>query len=166
MPARVGIVMGSDSDYRILEKTADVLREFDVEFEMIVASAHRTPEMALNYAQSAEEKGIQVLIAGAGAAAHLPGVIAAKTVLPVIGVPINATALNGIDALYAIVQMPSGVPVATVAVDGAKNAGLLAIQILATKDEKLREKLHHYKEKMVEEVSRKNAKLQELLLEN
>lgn len=166
MQAKVGIVMGSDSDYNVLKKAADTFKEFNVEFEMLVASAHRTPETALNYAETAEERGIEVLIAGAGAAAHLPGVLAAKTVLPVIGIPINATALNGLDALYAIVQMPSGVPVATVAVDGAKNAALLAIQILAVKDQGLREKLHSYKQKMVEEVTRKNDNLQQLLEEN
>lgn len=166
MQAKVGIVMGSDSDYNVLKKAVDTFKEFNVEFEMLVASAHRTPETALQYAETAEERGIEVLIAGAGAAAHLPGVLAAKTVLPVIGIPINATALNGLDALYAIVQMPSGVPVATVAVDGAKNAALLAIQILAVKDQSLREKLHSYKQKMVEEVTRKNDNLQQLLQEN
>lgn len=165
MEVRVGIVMGSDSDYGVLKKAAEVLKAFGVGFEMLVASAHRTPEVALNYAQTAEERGIKVIIAGAGAAAHLPGVLAAKTILPIIGVPINATALNGLDALYAIVQMPSGVPVATVALDGAKNAGLLAIQMLALEDDELKRKLHEYKVNMTNEVAAKNEKVQALINE-
>ena len=140
--AKVAIVMGSDSDLKVMAESAKILKSFGVEYEMIVASAHRTPYKALEYAQTAEEKGIEVIIAGAGAAAHLAGVLAAVTVLPVIGVPINATALAGVDALYAMVQMPSGIPVATVAINGAKNAGILAAQILAVKDGELRQKLH------------------------
>lgn len=165
MEVKVGIVMGSDSDYGVLKKAAEVLKEFGVGFEVLVASAHRTPEVALNYAQTAEERGIKVIIAGAGAAAHLPGVLAAKTILPIIGVPINATALNGLDALYAIVQMPSGVPVATVALDGAKNAGLLAIQMLALADDELKRKFHEYKLNMTSEVAVKNEKVQALINE-
>ena len=146
-----------------LKKAVDVLEEFGVGYEVKVSSAHRTPEDTLEYAETAVERGLKVIIAGAGAAAHLPGVIAAKTTLPVIGVPINATALNGLDALYAIVQMPSGVPVASVGIDGAKNAGLLAVQILATADEDLQKKLVAYKENMKESVQKKNAKIQETL---
>ena len=132
---KVGIVMGSDSDLKIMQDAVKVLRDFGVESELVVASAHRTPYKALQYAETAEERGIEVIIAGAGAAAHLGGVLAAVTPLPVIGVPINATALNGLDALYAMVQMPSGIPVATVAINGAKNAGILAAQILSVKDQ-------------------------------
>ena len=163
MSVQVGIVMGSDSDFPLMKKAVDVLEEFDVGYEVKVSSAHRTPEDTLEYAEMAVERGLKVIIAGAGAAAHLPGVIAAKTTLPVIGVPINATALAGLDALYAIVQMPSGVPVASVGIDGAKNAGLLAVQILATVDDALREKLVLYKENMKETVQKKNAKIQETL---
>lgn len=160
MNAKVGIVMGSDSDLPLMKKTAAVLDEFGVGYEMRVSSAHRTPEDTFAYAQAAESRGLRVIIAGAGAAAHLPGVIAAATTLPVIGVPINATALNGVDALYAIVQMPSGVPVASVGVDGAKNAGLLAVQMLALSDDGLKQKLVAYKQQMREAVLAKDAKLQ------
>ena len=166
MSVQVGIVMGSDSDFPLMKKAVDVLEEFGVGYEVKVSSAHRTPEDTLTYAETAVERGLKVIIAGAGAAAHLPGVIAAKTTLPVIGVPINATALNGLDALYAIVQMPSGVPVASVGIDGAKNAGLLAVQILATADDSLRDKLARYKEDMKESVQKKNAKIQETLAQS
>ena len=166
MNVKVGIIMGSDSDFPLMKKAVDVLEEFGVGYEVKVSSAHRTPEDTLEYAETAVERGLKVIIAGAGAAAHLPGVIAAKTTLPVIGVPINATALNGVDALYAIVQMPSGVPVASVGIDGAKNAGLLAVQILATADEDLQQKLVAYKENMKESVQKKNAKIQETLEQN
>ena len=132
---------------------------------MKVSSAHHTPEDTLEYAKTAVDRGLKVIIAGAGAAAHLPGVIAAETTLPVIGVPINATALNGMDALYAIVQMPSGVPVASVGIDATKNAGLLAVQILATADDELRQKMVEYKENMKEAVLKKNAKIQETLIQ-
>lgn len=161
----VGIVMGSDSDLKIMQESVKILREFGVESELIVASAHRTPDKALTYAKTAEERGLEVIIAGAGAAAHLPGVLAAVTPLPVIGVPINATALQGLDALYAIVQMPSGIPVATVAINGAKNAGILAAQILAVKYPQIREKLKAYKIKMAEEVEIKSAKVQAAVIE-
>lgn len=160
MGAKVGIVMGSDSDLPLMQKSADILREFDVPFEMSILSAHRTPEEAIDYSRTAEERGLDVIIAGAGAAAHLPGVIAAGTILPVIGVPINATALDGTDALYAIVQMPSGIPVASVGIDGSKNAALLAVEMLALSDASLKEKLHDYKKKMKETVLKKNANLQ------
>ena len=146
MNAKVGIIMGSDSDFPLMKKTVEVLEEFGIAYEVKVSSAHRTPEDTLEYAKTAVDRGLKVIIAGAGAAAHLPGVIAAETTLPVIGVPINATALNGMDALYAIVQMPSGVPVASVGIDATKNAGLLAVQILATADDELRQKMVEYKD--------------------
>lgn len=163
MNAKVGIVMGSDSDYPVLAKAAEVLNAFGVGFEMIVASAHRTPEAALGYAETARERGLKVLIGAAGAAAHLPGVLAAKTTLPVIGLPINATSLNGLDSLYSIVQMPSGVPVATVGIDGAKNAALLAIEMLAISDETLAGKLADYKAGMARAVKEKNQRIQSKL---
>lgn len=161
----VGIVMGSDSDLKIMQDAVKILRSFDIESELIVASAHRTPHKALSYAETAEERGLEVLIAGAGAAAHLPGVLAAMTTLPVIGVPINATALQGLDALYAIVQMPSGIPVATVAINGAKNAGILAAEILAVKYPETRQKLKDYKVKMAEEVEVKSQRVQNAVIE-
>lgn len=161
----VGIVMGSDSDLKIMQEAVKILRSFDIESELVVASAHRTPPKALSYAETAEERGLEVLIAGAGAAAHLPGVLAAMTTLPVIGVPINATALQGLDALYAIVQMPSGIPVATVAINGAKNAGILAAEILAVKYPKIRQKLKDYKVKMAEEVEVKSQRVQNAVIE-
>ena len=157
--------MGSDSDLKIMQDAVKALRDFGVESELVVASAHRTPYKALQYAETAEERGIEVIIAGAGAAAHLGGVLAAVTTLPVIGVPINATALNGLDALYAMVQMPSGIPVATVAINGAKNAGILAAQILSVKEPELRKQLKAYKEKMAQEVEIKNQRVQEAVIE-
>ncbi len=159
MSAKVAIVMGSDNDFEIMEKAYEVLKEFGVESEVIVASAHRTPYRALQYAEEAKDKGIKVIIAGAGAAAHLGGVLAAVTTLPVIGVPIDATPLRGVDSLYSIVQMPSGVPVASVAINGAKNAGLLALQILALSDEKIAEKMDQFKKDMAEEVMQKSDRV-------
>ena len=141
----VGIAMGSQSDWPVMEAAADVLAEFKVSFEARVLSAHRTPEAMTAYAESAVERGIKVIIAGAGGAAHLPGMIAASTPLPVIGVPVPTRNLKGMDSLLSIVQMPGGVPVATVAVGGAKNAGLLAIQILGTSDTALLESMETYK---------------------
>ncbi|NLT95632.1 MAG: 5-(carboxyamino)imidazole ribonucleotide mutase [Clostridia bacterium] len=161
----VGIVMGSDSDLPIMQEAAKILKSFNVGFEIVVASAHRTPYKALSYAEKAEERGLEVLIAGAGAAAHLPGVLAAVTPLPVIGVPINATPLQGLDSLYAIVQMPSGIPVATVAVNGAKNAGLLAVQILAVKYPNLRERFKEYKKQLAREVEEKAEKVKRIVIE-
>ncbi len=157
--ALVGIVMGSDSDLPVMRKAADILREFGVPFEISVMSAHRTPELAHQYATTAHTRGLKVLIAGAGVAAHLAGVLAASTPLPVLGVPINSGALQGLDALLATVQMPSGIPVGTLAIDGSKNAALLAVQILATSDEALRERLIQYKQAMVEQVEAKNARV-------
>ncbi|MGD0622109.1 MAG: 5-(carboxyamino)imidazole ribonucleotide mutase [Thermacetogeniaceae bacterium] len=159
----VGIVLGSDSDLPVMEETVKVLRDFGVPFEVSVLSAHRSPRRAADYATTAEERGLQVIIAGAGMAAHLPGVLAACTCLPVIGVPLQGGALNGMDALYAIVQMPPGVPVATVAVNGARNAALLAVQMLSLGDAGLRRQLRAYKERMAADVAVKSASLQEKL---
>ncbi|MDD2432374.1 MAG: 5-(carboxyamino)imidazole ribonucleotide mutase [Clostridia bacterium] len=165
MANQVLVIMGSDSDWSIMKKALVILREFAVDYEVYVASAHRTTERALQLAREAHQKNFEVIIAGAGAAAHLPGVLAAVTPLPVIGIPINATALQGVDALYAMVQMPSGVPVATVAIDGAKNAALLAIRILSIKDNVLRQKLIEYKEQLAVEVTKKDEKIQKLVRE-
>jgi len=155
----VGIVMGSDSDLPVMEKAAEVLREFGVPYEMRILSAHRTPEAALAYGRQSAERGLEVLIAGAGGAAHLPGVLAAVTPLPVIGVPVYTRALGGQDSLYSIVQMPRGIPVATVAIDGAANAALLAVRILALKNPPLRDKLMAYRERLAREVEAKDERL-------
>lgn len=162
-PPVVSIIMGSDSDLPVMEQAATVLESLDVPYELTIVSAHRTPERMFEYAQSAESRGLRVIIAGAGGAAHLPGMVASLTVLPVIGVPVSATKLEGEDALLSIVQMPSGVPVATVAIDNATNAGLLAARILGTSDAALRERLHGFKESLklkvmekVEKVERQN----------
>ncbi len=157
----VGIVMGSDSDLEVMRAAADALAEFDLGCEVRVLSAHRTPDAALGWAREAADRGLRTLIAGAGAAAHLPGVLAAVTSLPVIGVPIAATKLLGLDALLAIAQMPSGVPVATVAVDGARNAGLLAVRILAASDPALRERYDAFRARQAEGVAAKDAKVRE-----
>ncbi|HBA60980.1 MAG TPA: 5-(carboxyamino)imidazole ribonucleotide mutase [Elusimicrobia bacterium] len=159
---KAAIVMGSDSDLGVLSAAAGILEHFSVPFEIKILSAHRTTEAALAYAASAEKNGFGVIIAGAGAAAHLPGVLAAVTTLPVIGVPINATPLNGMDALLAIVQMPAGIPVATVGVNNARNAGLLAVQVLALAEAPLRAKLKEYRETMKNEVLAKTEKLEKL----
>ena len=153
----VAIVMGSDSDWGVMEKATSVLKELNIPFDVTVSSAHRSPERTAEYAQSAREKGFKVIIAGAGAAAHLAGSIAAHTTLPVIGVPIDCSSLNGLDALLATVQMPAGVPVATMAVGaaGAKNAALLAAQILATSDPEIEHKLDQFKEEMADQVAQK-----------
>ena len=157
--AVVGIIMGSDSDWPTMKAAADVLGEFGIASEAKVISAHRTPRDLEAYASSARERGLRVIIAGAGGAAHLPGVTAAFTTLPVIGVPILGKALDGMDALLSIVQMPPGVPVATVGVGAAKNAGLLAVQILATTDVALQKKLEQFKAKLAEESRAKNKTL-------
>ena len=141
MNPKVGIIMGSDSDLPVMQKAADILTELAVPFEIDIVSAHRTPQRMYDYASQAEEKGLDVIIAGAGGAAHLPGMVAAISVLPVIGVPVSATCLEGQDSLLSIVQMPAGVPVATVAIDNATNAGLLAAQVVATADSDLRDRL-------------------------
>ena len=160
--AKVGIVMGSDSDMPIMAKAADVLEELGIDYEMTIISAHREPDVFFNYAKTAEEKGFKVIIAGAGMAAHLPGMCAAISPMPVIGIPMHTTSLGGRDSLYSIVQMPSGIPVATVAINGGANAGLLAAKILATSDDKLLEKLKAYSQKLKESVQAKDARLQEV----
>lgn len=158
--AKVGIVMGSDSDLEIIGKAADVLEELGVDYEMTIISAHRMPDIFFDYAKSAESKGMKVIIAGAGGAAHLPGMCAALFPMPVIGVPIHTKALGGVDSLYSIVQMPGGIPVATVAINGGLNAGLLAAKILATSDPELLGKLKVYSENMKEKVVAKKEKLE------
>lgn len=160
--AKVGILMGSDSDLEIMSKACKVLEELQVDYEMTVISAHRMPDIFMNYAKTAEERGIQVLIAGAGGAAHLPGMCAAIFSLPVIGVPIYTKSLGGVDSLYSIVQMPAGIPVATVAINGAQNAGILAAKILATSDKDLLERLKKYSVDMKEAVVKKAEKLEQL----
>ena len=164
--ATVAIIMGSDSDLGIMAKAADILGEFAIPFEMNIISAHRDPDKLVAYVREAEERGVKVIIAGAGMAAHLPGVSAGLSTVPVIGVPILSNSLAGQDALYSIVQMPPGIPVATVAINGALNAGLLAAQILATSDDTLKEKLITYKRNMRESVAAKDAKLHELGYKN
>ena len=161
----VGVIMGSDNDYSVMVETGKVLKQFDVPFEMIVSSAHRTPERTANYVKEARDRGIKVLIAGAGAAAHLAGVIAAETTLPVIAVPIDATSLKGLDALLAMVQMPAGIPVATMAIGpaGARNAGIFAVQMMSTADDELATKLVQFKADMAAGVVKKSEKLQEKL---
>ena len=160
--AKVGIVMGSDSDLPIMAKAADVLEELGVEYEMTIISAHREPDVFFEYAKTAEEKGFKVIIAGAGMAAHLPGMCAAIFPMPVIGIPMHTTSLGGRDSLYSIVQMPSGIPVATVAINGGANAGILAAKILATSDGALLERLKKYSEKMKSQVMAKDERLQEV----
>jgi len=158
----VGIVMGSDSDLTVMELTAKALERFEIPFELKISSAHRSLDATLEYIRKAEGRGIKVVIAGAGAAAHLAGVIAGQTTLPVIGVPLASTSLNGLDALFSVVQMPGGVPVATMAIGeaGAKNAGILAARILALSDEGLRRKLQSFKEALASEVEEKDRTLQ------
>ena len=158
--AKVGIVMGSDSDLPVMSKAAEILEKFGIDYEITVISAHRMPDIFFDYAKSAEEKGFKVIIAGAGGAAHLPGMAAAIFPMPVIGVPIHTKTLSGVDSLYSIVQMPSGIPVATVAIDGAANAGILAAKILSTSDSALLEKLKAYKEELKEGVVEKKEKLE------
>lgn len=159
---KVGIVMGSDSDLPVMKDTTQVLEQLGIEYEVIISSAHRVPERTAQYAKSAEERGLNVIIAAAGGAAHLPGVIAAMTALPVIGVPIKTPTLDGVDSLYSIVQMPSGIPVATVAINGAKNAGILAAQIIGVKEAAVREKVKQFKREMAQGVAEKDDKLQQL----
>ncbi len=161
----VGIMMGSDNDYDIMVEAAKVLQQLEVPFEMIVSSAHRTPERTAEYVRGASERGLKVLIAGAGAAAHLAGVVAAETTLPVIAVPIDATALQGLDALLAMVQMPAGIPVATMAIGtaGSRNAGIFAARILALENGELARRLEDFKEEMAEGVLKKSDRLQQKL---
>ena len=159
--AKVGIVMGSDSDMPVMAKVADVLEELGIAYEMTIISAHREPDVFFEYAKSAEERGFKVIIAGAGMAAHLPGMCAAIFPMPVIGIPMHTTSLGGRDSLYSIVQMPSGIPGATVAINGGANAALLAAKILAVSDEQLLSKLKDYSAKLKEQVQAKDARLQE-----
>lgn len=159
--AQVGIVMGSDSDMPVMAKAAEILDEFGISYEMAIISAHREPDVFYEYAKSAESKGFKVIIAGAGKAAHLPGMCAAIFPMPVIGIPMKTSDLGGVDSLYSIVQMPSGIPVATVAIGGGQNAGILAAKILATSDAALLQKIKDYSQKLKESVQAKDARLQE-----
>ena len=159
MSYRVGIVMGSDSDLPVMREAASVLEEFGIESEMRILSAHRTPRLAAQYAETAADRGLCAIIAGAGGAAHLAGAMAASTPLPVIGVPIQSSALNGLDALLATVQMPSGVPVATVAINGARNAAILAAQIIGATDPNMRSKVAAFKKRMADQVVAKNERI-------
>jgi len=159
---KVGIVMGSDSDLKVMSKAAAMLEKFGIDYEMTIISAHREPDVFFEYAKSAEEKGYKIIIAGAGMAAHLPGMCAAIFPMPVIGVPMSGKNLDGMDALYSIVQMPSGIPVATVAIDGGANAGILAARMLAMSDPELLESLKAYTSEMKETVQKKAEKLDNL----
>lgn len=158
---QVGIVMGSDSDMPVMAKAADILEELGISYEMNIISAHREPDEFFAYAKNAEEKGYKVIIAGAGMAAHLPGMCAAIFPMPVIGIPMHTTSLGGRDSLYSIVQMPTGIPVATVAINGGANAGILAAKILATSDSELLDRLKKYSATLKDSVIKKDVKLQE-----
>ena len=160
--AKVGIVMGSDSDMPVMRRAAEMLERFGIEYEMTIISAHREPDVFFEYAKSAEAKGFKVIIAGAGMAAHLPGMCAAIFPMPVIGIPMHTTSLGGRDSLYSIVQMPSGIPVATVAINGGANAGILAAKILATSDPELLDRVKAYAQELKEQVEQKDARLQEV----
>ncbi len=162
----VGIIMGSDSDLPVMQGAIAVCEEFGIDHEVEIVSAHRTPERMVEYAKSAHSRGIKVIIAGAGGAAHLPGMVAALTPLPVIGVPVPSRHLQGLDSLYSIVQMPAGIPVATVAIGNAKNAGLLAVQILATHQPQLLERVQQYRQSLAQTVMDKQAKLEQLGIQN
>ncbi len=163
MKPTVGIIMGSDSDLPVMKAAAEILNEFGVAYEITIVSAHRTPDRMVEYARTAASRGIKVIIAGAGGSAHLPGMTASMTELPVIGVPIKSKSLDGLDSLLSIVQMPGGIPVATVAIDGAKNAGLLAVRILSIADPELAEKMRTYQARMHDEVVLKAEKLEQSL---
>ncbi len=154
---QVGIIMGSDSDLEVMKEAANILDEFNIAYEITVVSAHRTPERMFTYAKDARDRGIKVIIAGAGGAAHLPGMVASITTLPVIGVPVKLKTMDGLDSLLSIVQMPGGVPVATVAINNAKNAGILAAQIIGTFNDDIAKQLQDYKDKMKTEVEKKAA---------
>ena len=160
--AKVGIVMGSDSDMPVMAKAAEILDELGISYDMRIISAHREPDEFFEYAKTAEEKGFKVIIAGAGMAAHLPGMCAAIFPMPVIGIPMHTTSLGGRDSLYSIVQMPTGIPVATVAINGGANAGILAAKILATSDPELLDKLKKYTSSLKESVIKKDERLQEV----
>lgn len=160
--AVVGVIMGSDSDLPTMKDAIAICEEFDIPHEVAIISAHRTPERMVEYAQTAHHRGLKVIIAGAGGAAHLPGMVASLTPLPVIGVPVATRHLQGVDSLYSIVQMPAGIPVATVAIGNAKNAGLLAVQILATSQPELLERVQHYRQTLSQSVMEKQEKLDRL----
>ena len=163
----VSIIMGSDSDYQVMKEASEILNDFEIDNEIKIVSAHRTPTFMFNFAQSAEARGIKVIIAGAGGSAHLPGMVASLTSLPVIGVPIkSASSINGIDSLLSIVQMPPGIPVATVAINGAKNAGILACLILAINSEKISSKIKQFKKQMEENVILKDKNLGNKVFDN
>ncbi len=164
--ATVGIVMGSDSDMPVMSKAADILEKFGIDYDMRIISAHREPDVFFEYAKSAKDAGMKVIIAGAGMAAHLPGMCAAIFPLPVIGIPMHTTSLGGRDSLYSIVQMPSGIPVATVAINGGANAGLLAVKMLAIGDDALLAKLEDYSRDLKEQVEAKDKKLSEVGYKN
>lgn len=164
--AQVGIVMGSDSDMPVMAKAAEILEELSISYEMTIISAHREPDVFFEYAKSAENRGFKVIIAGAGKAAHLPGMCAAIFPMPVIGIPMKTSDLGGVDSLYSIVQMPSGLPVATVAINGGQNAGILAAKILATSDAALLQRLKDYSQTLKESVQKKDARLQEVGYKN
>lgn len=158
----IGIIMGSDSDLPTMQDAIAICEEFEVSWEVAIVSAHRTPQRMLDYAQSAHQRGLKVIIAGAGGAAHLPGMVASLTPLPVIGVPVPSRHLQGVDSLYSIVQMPAGIPVATVAIGNAKNAGLLAVQILASQQPELLERVQQYRQSLTQSVMDKQAVLEKL----
>ena len=160
--AKVGIVMGSDSDMPIMAKAAEVLEQLGIDYEMTIISAHREPDVFFEYAKGAEARGFKVIIAGAGKAAHLPGMCAALFPMPVIGIPMKTSDLGGVDSLYSIVQMPSGIPVATVAINGGANAGILAAKILATSDDESLQRLKKYSEDLKDQVVEKDQRLQEV----
>jgi len=160
---KVAVVMGSDSDFPVLEKGLKILKDFGIETEVMICSAHRTPDKAAEFAKNADSDGIDVIIAAAGKAAHLPGVLAASTVLPVIGIPIKSSFMDGLDSLLSIVQMPVGIPVATVAVDGSENAALLALQIIAVSNSEIKAKLIEFKKELANKVEQKNEELQKKL---
>ena len=163
---KVAVIMGSDSDLPVLQPALDTLRQFGADYEVLVASAHRTPDKVHEFAAGASARGVQVIIAAAGAAAHLPGVIASYTTLPVIGIPVDSTSVGGLDALLSIVQMPAGIPVATMAINGAKNAALFSLQILAAGNSQIAEQLVQYRLTLAAEVEQKNANLQKKLNSN
>lgn len=162
MEPLVGIIIGSDSDLGVMSKTAEILDKLEIPYEFSIISAHRTPDRMYEYARQARKRGLKAIIAGAGGAAHVPGMVAAMTTVPVIGVPIQAKALDGMDALFSICQMPQGIPVATVAINGALNAGILAAKIIATNDEALADRLEAYATNMKETVEKKAAKLESI----
>jgi 5-(carboxyamino)imidazole ribonucleotide mutase len=166
MTVRIGIIMGSDSDLPVMQEAAKILDQFQIPYELSIVSVHRTPEKMVDYAKSARSRGIQVIIAGAGGAAHLPGMVASMTELPVIGVPVQSKSMSGIDSLYSIVQMPPGVPVATVAINGARNAGILAAQILGCADSRIADLVATFKNSMRSEVLDKAKKVETLGYDN